>query len=225
MFIVVKLKDIVKISPQDFGLKIEQAVENEIVNSYCGRIIQKVGMCVSLSHISSISEARLFPNEGAAFVTVHFSVIAFRPFINEIISGTVAGQTETEGILVSLNFFNDILVPPKCLPVGVKWDHDEKCWVWPVNESLLYFDLGEEVRLKVMSVRFTDDDDRKPIPGRPQGPVLEVEQGEDGEDAELPEASSAYPPMAREFSPFLVIGTMQGEGLGVMRWWSEGGGE
>ena len=48
---------------------------------------------ICLFDIQEIAEAHIFPGDGSAHVHVRFRLILFRPFIGEVMQGTVAGCT------------------------------------------------------------------------------------------------------------------------------------
>jgi len=46
---------------------------------------------------------------------VRFRQVVFKPYINEVITGTIT-KCSIEGIQVSLDFFDDIIIPPENIP-------------------------------------------------------------------------------------------------------------
>ena len=75
----------------------------------------------------------------------------------------------------------------------------------------MFMDLGEEVRLKVRSVRFN----------KPPTPLELANATGDGK---------LLGTAAKPFAPMEVIGDMNGDGLGLLTWWAppeegEGGGD
>ena len=57
----------------------------------------------------------IYPGDGAAHITVLLNLLVFRPFIGEIINGTV-NHIDEKGIKVSIGFFQDIIVEKYVLP-------------------------------------------------------------------------------------------------------------
>ncbi|KAI5301726.1 DNA-directed RNA polymerase III subunit rpc25 [Ascosphaera atra] len=85
-----------------------------------------------------------------------FRMIVFRPFRGEIVLGKITSGSE-KGIKISLEFFNDILVPPSLLLDGARFDYTDQVWVWDTEDgSTLYFDIGETVRFRVEAEEWHD---------------------------------------------------------------------
>ena len=75
-----------------------------------------------------IGDALIYPGSGCAHTEVTFRMIVFRPFIGEIIVGKVRSCSR-QGIKVSLEFFEDILIPPYLMQPGSKFDDESGLWV------------------------------------------------------------------------------------------------
>lgn len=80
-----------------------------------------------------------------------------------------------QNIVVTLNFFDDILIPAESLQHPSRFDEDEQLWVWQYsddeggdsNHHDLFMDKGESIRFKVIDEKFTDTS-----PSRPDGEIL-----------------------------------------------------
>ena len=77
-------------------------------------MVRDAGLTVALCDVLDIAGGALHPGHASAHYLVRFSVAIFRPFIGEIIVGTVVRCDKT-GIFVSLGFFDDIFVPAALL--------------------------------------------------------------------------------------------------------------
>lgn len=77
----------------------------------------------------------------------------FRPFIGEILVGRLK-SCNREGLRVSLGFTDDIIIPEHALQDPSFYDEAEKLWLWKFEGNDMYMDIGEEIRLKVTSLRF-----------------------------------------------------------------------
>lgn len=70
---------------------------------------------------SSKTDFHILPGDGAVHKKVYFRAIVFRPFINEVIEGRVRSMSP-EGVKISLEFFDDIIVQGTRLPHPSHWD-------------------------------------------------------------------------------------------------------
>lgn len=59
--------------------------------------MHNVGLCIALWDIQKIEDAYIFPGDGASHSVVHFRYVVFKPFIDEILMGTIKGCSK-EGV-------------------------------------------------------------------------------------------------------------------------------
>ena len=93
MFVLVKISDVIKISPDLFGLPHEKVLTEEIDRKYANKVVADVGLCITLYDFISIGDAVIHPCHGASHTEVEFRMIAFRPFIGEVIVGKLVRST------------------------------------------------------------------------------------------------------------------------------------
>ena len=157
--------------------------------------MQKVGLCICLYDILKASDGLIGHGTGNVNVNVEFRLIVFRPFKGEVILGKIYNCSR-KGIQVSIDFFEDIHVPPSMLFEGSKFDDDENVWVWHNPEhGDFYYDVGEVVRLRVEAEQWNDQAPKKPI---------KIESGTLVEERKV---------------PYAITASMMEGGLGVTTWW------
>eukprot|EP00899_Mesostigma_viride_P016344 jgi/Mesvir1/24710/Mv21988-RA.1 len=195
MFTIAVISGDVRIAPHNLHLDAVEAVTDEIQKAYCDKVVDNVGLAVTVYEIDSIEGGHVYPSEGAAHFLVTFRLVMFCPFLGEVLLGKLSKCDET-GIYVSLGFFEDVHIPEHMLQVPSHYDEKEKVWVWKFDDNDMYMDLDEEIRFKVHSVRF---------PPRPPGdpPMISTASGKSG-----------------IFAPMQVEGNINGDGLGLVSWWS-----
>ncbi|CAN6720198.1 unnamed protein product [Malus baccata var. baccata] len=124
---------------------------------------------------------------------VEFTLIMFRPFVGEIISAKLKEST-SNGLRLSLGFFDDIYVPVHLLPSPSCSEPDPEkrnnvIWIWKCPDADdLAVEWTDEIRFQVQSVTY---------------PPIPIEQPED----------------AKPFAPMVVTGSIDYDGLGPLRWW------
>ncbi|PIA18307.1 hypothetical protein COEREDRAFT_6548 [Coemansia reversa NRRL 1564] len=194
MFVLVVLRDTLKIEPAEFRKTREQALKDEINRKYSNRVLHDIGLCMLVHDLLEIDEGFVQHSEGWIWVKVKFRMIVFRPFRDEVLVGRVRSASPV-GIEVSMGFFDDISIPANQMPVGSEFDGSEGVWVWRYEGNELFMDLDEPIRFRVLDTVFLDVSPPRPVVG----------------DADSVPAS--YPP------PFSLIGTVVDDGLGLMSWW------
>ena len=118
-FSKVKIADLVQIAPEDFGKSSFTAIEDNLNAKYVNKVVQKVGLFISLWDILWTSEGLIGHGTGLVNVNgkchktirnpqsigmcfnpnciVEFRMVVFRPFKGEVIVGRIASQSP-EGI-------------------------------------------------------------------------------------------------------------------------------
>ena len=96
------------------------------------------------------------------------------------------------------------------------YDENENVWYWSYNKSNYYYDVGEEVCVKVIDLQFKTKTDITSIINRNieieknQNNLMKVKEQDESEVIELTKD------MIME-----VTCTMSEEGLGPLKWWKE----
>jgi DNA-directed RNA polymerase subunit E'/Rpb7 len=159
------------------------------------------GLVVTLYSISSIQGGSVLAGEGCVCFDVTFEIVLFKPFVGEVLEGTLT-SADAFGAHVSVGFFGDIFISPTSMQDPSEYDEKEGVWVWDYNGTRMEMEVGEKVRFKVTGVRF------------PALPKTAEELGG------LTFESGAK--IDGSFAPMLVLGDMNDDGLGLMSWWDDG---
>eukprot|EP00741_Cyanophora_paradoxa_P002460 tig00000076_g2384.t1 len=199
MFNLVTLRDQVRITPADFVRPQSEVVIHELNQQYANKILLNHGLALGVYDILSLGDSVIYPGDGAAHVKVDFRLVLFRPHIDEVIVGKVAECT-SEGVHVSLGFFDDIFIPHHFLQQPSVFDKSEQLWVWKFEGNDLFMDLQEDIRFRVKTVHFNT------------GPPM----GAPGSAQALAKAANAGPATP----PMLIEASVSEDGLGLCSWWS-----
>ena len=193
MFVLSSLKDIAKVESRKFAQDQLSVVSTILENKFANKVVVNLGLCICLFDVTGVEDSYILAGEGGYHVRVHFRYVVFRPFMNEVLVGKVK-SSGTDGIHVSLGFFEDILIPPdKMRPMTTLGD--DHLWIWHYDTDAgradLHFDLDEQIRFKVIDEIFTE-----------VGPP------------------STNPEPGKEQIPYKLIGSIDDDGLGLLKWWS-----
>ena len=98
--------------------------------------------------------------DGASHTRVRFRMLVFRPELEEVLVGKIKSCSK-EGVHVTLEFFDDILIPADCLQHPARYDDNESVWIWeyPLEEDEhkdFFMDPGETIRFRVCSESFVE---------------------------------------------------------------------
>ena len=139
---------------------------DEVNRKLCNRVVIDVGLCICLYDILEIGKSFILPGDGAAHTKVHFRLLVFRPDREEVLTGKIKSCSK-DGVHVSLEFFDDILIPADSLQHPSRFDETESVWVWEYpledgNSHDMFMDPGENVRFRIVSESFVDTGPSKP---------------------------------------------------------------
>merc|ERR1712098_402867 len=200
MFILSELRSLVRLLPRGFDKSLEEQLSDELNKKLANKVLLNVGLCLSLYDILEVGESFIFPGDGSSHTRVKFRMLVFRPDLEEVLVGKIKSCSK-EGVQVSLEFFDDILIPAESLQHPSRFDETESVWVWeypPEGEEHhdLFMDPGEQVRIRVVSEQFVDTGPTKP----------KVTEAEQKDEVKTP--------------PYSLVATINEPGLGLLSWWN-----
>ncbi|KAF2724941.1 DNA-directed RNA polymerase III polypeptide [Polychaeton citri CBS 116435] len=205
MYILVTVADVVQIPPNDFSKASTRAIEDWINNKYADKVVHKVGLVIGLHSIITTSEGLIGHGTGIVNVNVDFRLIVFRPFKGEILRGTITGSQMQEGITLSMDFFEDITVPPSLLYDGTTFgtEDGEELFVWHADDGEggvndYYFDQAEKCLWRAENEEWYD------LSPQQQKPPEMMDEAEQAEGRKV---------------PYRIVGSMLHSGLGPTLWW------
>lgn len=232
MFQLVIVEDKLKIVPEQFGrdptkvlleligtsLSLSSLLSSSFLLTelkFLNKILLDGGLCISFFDFVSADDPYVYPAEGAAHQLVNFRLVVFRPFINEVLVGRIVTSSK-EGLKVSLEFFDDILIPHTFLQAPCEFIEKTNTWNWlfsdddenTVVQSLPY-EINEIIRFRVRAVNINAPTSAAKVnnntdtnAGAARNRSLSIGNGED----------MILPAMQ-------VIGSVQGDGFGMCSWW------
>ncbi|CAK9193327.1 hypothetical protein BDL97_01G199200 [Sphagnum fallax] len=154
MFVLTVLQDTLRIPPHNLSLPLQDALTRQICSLYFDKVLKDLGLCVTLYDIKAVEGGFVFPGDGAPRFTVDFRLVMFRPFVGEVLIAKLK-TCDKSGLYLSLgSFFDDIHIPEHLLQQPSTFDEDEKLWVWNYNGTPMYMDLDEDVRFRVVQVKY-----------------------------------------------------------------------
>lgn len=117
-------------------------------------MVPKLGLCIALHDLLKVGESNILPGSGSQHMAVEFRLVIFKPYVGEVLTGTVV-SCDAQGARISLGFFDNVELPSRLMQEGSSWSEDEKLWVWNVTpEDALWLDLENAVRVRVDEVCF-----------------------------------------------------------------------
>ena len=89
MYYEVKVQDHIRVPPASFGAELKQAVINEIKKMCGGYISRELGLVIDVIGVDDIKDGIIVPGDGASYYNTTFSIITFKPEMQEIVTGSI----------------------------------------------------------------------------------------------------------------------------------------
>uniref|UniRef100_A0A336LV94 DNA-directed RNA polymerase III subunit RPC8 n=1 Tax=Culicoides sonorensis TaxID=179676 RepID=A0A336LV94_CULSO len=205
MFVLAELKDTIRIAPEQFHLKLPEAIKDEINRKLANKVLLNVGLCIALKDIKQLGDSIILPGDGASHTVVHYRYIVFRPMIGEVLTGKIR-SCNREGVNVSLGFFDDIFIPHTALQHPSRYEEAEQAWVWEYSledgdHHDLFMDINETIKFRVTGETFEESS--------PIGPPVT-------DDPSNSTNANLEPKV-----PYRITGSISEPGLGLISWWDQ----
>lgn len=131
MFVLTLIADTIRIPPQLLAKPTLTSIQTEIDKRYPNKIIVDVGLVVCpYGPPLEIGDGILVPGDGGAHHQVLFQCVVFRPFVEEVLVGTVK-ESHEGGVVVSVGgFFDHVFIPAYWMLNPSTYDETTGLWVW-----------------------------------------------------------------------------------------------
>jgi DNA-directed RNA polymerase subunit E' len=94
MFYKIEIRDRIRVTPDLFGLPLEQGVVKMIKAKYEGFVSQDMGIVIDVISVKDIGEGVILPGDGSSFYDTTFNLLVFRPEMQEVIIGKIKDVAE-----------------------------------------------------------------------------------------------------------------------------------
>mmetsp|Transcript_36211 Transcript_36211/g.59052 ORF Transcript_36211/g.59052 Transcript_36211/m.59052 type:complete len:330 (-) Transcript_36211:42-1031(-) len=131
MFVLTLLADTIRIPPHLLAKPTLTSVQTEIEKRYPNKIIVDVGLIVCpYGPPLEVGDGILVAGDGGAHHQVVFQCVVFRPFVEEVLIGTVT-ESHERGVTVSVGgFFDHVFIPAYWMLNPSVYDESTGLWVW-----------------------------------------------------------------------------------------------
>ncbi|MDG6218734.1 MAG: RPB7/RPC8 family DNA-directed RNA polymerase subunit, partial [Candidatus Thermoplasmatota archaeon] len=94
MYYKVKIKDTIRILPDQFGEDLDEVVKKIVQETFEGTIRKNHGIIVVADNIEPIGDGIVIHGDGAMYQKVQFDALTFQPEMQEIVDGLVCEIVE-----------------------------------------------------------------------------------------------------------------------------------
>jgi len=229
MFVLHTMHERVKV-PAHLLASTTEAIHREIDMKYPNRVLPNVGLVVCrYGDLESVEPGLCI--HGNVLHPCSFTLIVFRPFVEEVVTGTILASN-ADGIQVSLGFFKDVYIPAYWMLNPSTYSEEKKIWIWNPDldeedgdengaktetaddSQLAEYEMfsGAEIRFKVKAVHFAQM--TKTAKGMHASLSSDNTTRKRSESIGLYEETTPPPPMH-------IVASICEDGLGLTGWWQQ----
>ena len=108
MFYAVEIEDYVRVSPELFGLPVDEAIVAQLQKKYLNFIDKDMGIVIGVLDVLNVGEGIIIPGDGAAFYRCNFRILSFMPDLQELVFGEISEITNF-GAFMSLGCIDGMI--------------------------------------------------------------------------------------------------------------------
>ncbi|WFO76030.1 DNA-directed RNA polymerase [Desulfurococcaceae archaeon MEX13E-LK6-19] len=149
MYRIYKIRDVVRIPPEDFGKPLNEAAWKALRQIYEGRVTRDLGVIVAVLDVKVNPEGKIIYGDGATYHDAEFTVLAFNPFIKEVVEGTIVTVT-SYGLFVDLGATDGFIHKSQISDEDIEYDPTRQALV--LRDTRRIIEKGDSVRARVYNV-------------------------------------------------------------------------
>lgn len=152
MFYEVEVKSHVRVPPIFFGEDNSMAIMKSLNKQFDGFISKDIGIIFGVTEVKEIKEGIIIPGDGAAYYQTIFSVLAFKPELQEVVLGRIADITDF-GAFITIGPVDGMIHVSQTMDDFVSFG---KSSVLTGKESKHNLKVGDVCRARIIAVSYKD---------------------------------------------------------------------
>ena len=152
MFYKTIVKDHVRVPPRLFGKPVKDALIEQIRSEYEGYISKTMGVVIDVSSIDDVKEGIIIPGDGAAYYETTFSLLNFKPELQEVINGQIKDMADF-GAFITMGPIEGMIHISQTMDDFVSFSKDK---VLLGKESKKTLKVGDKCRARVIAISYKD---------------------------------------------------------------------
>lgn len=93
MFYLTEVEDYVRVDPRLFGLPTRESVSQQLEETYSDFYDKDLGKSVTVVEVNEVGEGVIIPGDGAAYYKCNFTLLVWKPEMQELVYGKVSEIT------------------------------------------------------------------------------------------------------------------------------------
>ncbi|PLW79652.1 DNA-directed RNA polymerase [Candidatus Woesearchaeota archaeon] len=152
MFYKTLVKDHIRVSPELFAKPTKDAITEEIKKQYEGFINKDMGVVIDVYDISKIDEGVVIPGDGAAYFDTEFTLITYKPELQEVIPGQIKDIADF-GAFITMGPLDGMIHISQTMDDFVSFSKDK---VLLGKESKRNLKVNDKCKARIIAVSYKD---------------------------------------------------------------------
>ncbi|MBD3164515.1 DNA-directed RNA polymerase [Candidatus Woesearchaeota archaeon] len=152
MFYKTELRDHIRVPPNMFEIKLEEAIIQRVKKKYEGYISKDFGIVIDVSDVKDIGEGIIIAGDGAPYYEVGFELITYKPEMHEVLLGRIKDIADF-GAFMNLGPIDGMIHVSQTMDDFVSYSKEK---VLSGKESKKSLKVGDNCRARIIAVSFKD---------------------------------------------------------------------
>ncbi len=152
MFYRVRVKDHIRVPPNLFGLKRDEAILKQIREEYQNHISKELNIVLDVEKLVEVKEGVVIPGDGAAYFETTFDLITFKTNLNEAVLGRIKDITDF-GAFISIGPIEGMIHISQTMDDYVSFSKDK---VLQGRDTKRTLKVGDLCRARIVAVSYKD---------------------------------------------------------------------
>jgi len=152
MFYRVRVKDHIRVPPNLFGLKRDEAILKQIREEYQNHISKELNIVLDVEKLVEVKEGVVIPGDGAAYFETTFDLITFKTSLNEAVLGRIKDITDF-GAFISIGPIEGMIHISQTMDDYVSFSKDK---VLQGRDTKRTLKVGDLCRARIVAVSYKD---------------------------------------------------------------------
>ncbi len=152
MYYKINVKTFIRVPPSNFGKDTRNIILNILNEQFQNYISERLGIVIGVLDVQETGEGVIIPGDGAAYHETKFTLLTFKPEVQEIVLGSVSEITDF-GAFLDLGAIEGMIHVSQTMDDFVSFS---KANVLTGKESKKVLKVNDKCRARIIAVSFKD---------------------------------------------------------------------
>lgn len=152
MYYKVKVKDFIRLPPDQFAKDLSLALVEEVKKKFDGYISKELGLVIDVEKVNDITEGIIIPGDGACYYETTFDLITFIPELQEVAYGVIKDIADF-GAFINLGPMDGMIHVSQAMNDFVSFSKDKTL---AGKETKRNLHVGDLCKARIIAVSYKD---------------------------------------------------------------------